>query len=212
MGYFPYEREFGTNVNGWYFGNLIFGPWALLGMLFIDPYTGVMWKLNEDTIDAKLYKSTPEGMVRMAQEKYNGIAALSERNFKLAIDDANMALTLNPEFIDAYYIRGAAYAGQGQLDKALDDLDKFIATKPDSPEGYKTRGNVYMAQDKLDMAFSDCNKALELKPGFGEALFCRGNVYEAQGMKSLAKIEFNLSCKQGFMKACNWPPSAIPSD
>ncbi len=34
-----------TNMNGWYFGNLLFG--GIIGMLIIDPATGAMYKLPE---------------------------------------------------------------------------------------------------------------------------------------------------------------------
>jgi uncharacterized protein YceK len=34
-----------TSLNGWYFGNLVFG--GLLGILIIDPATGAMFKLPE---------------------------------------------------------------------------------------------------------------------------------------------------------------------
>lgn len=33
-------------LNGWYFGNLLFG--GLLGMLIIDPATGAMWRIEQD--------------------------------------------------------------------------------------------------------------------------------------------------------------------
>ncbi len=36
-----------SSLSGWYIGNLLFG--GLLGMLVIDPTTGAMWKLPENT-------------------------------------------------------------------------------------------------------------------------------------------------------------------
>ncbi len=35
-----------ANLNGWYWGNLIFGG-VVLGMLIVDPLTGAMWSLPE---------------------------------------------------------------------------------------------------------------------------------------------------------------------
>jgi len=43
-------------LNGWYFGNLLFG--GVLGMLVIDPLTGAMWKIVDPVIDETLLKST----------------------------------------------------------------------------------------------------------------------------------------------------------
>ncbi len=36
-----------ATLNGWYFGNLLFG--GLLGLLIIDPATGAMYKLKQQT-------------------------------------------------------------------------------------------------------------------------------------------------------------------
>lgn len=42
-------------LNGWYFGNIIFG--GLLGMLIIDPATGAMYKLDGDGITENLQRA-----------------------------------------------------------------------------------------------------------------------------------------------------------
>ena len=34
-----------SSINGWYFGNFLFG--GLIGLLIVDPNTGAMWKLPE---------------------------------------------------------------------------------------------------------------------------------------------------------------------
>ena len=42
-GYLPKTITITSDVNGWYFGNIIFG--GLIGLLIIDPATGAMYKL-----------------------------------------------------------------------------------------------------------------------------------------------------------------------
>jgi hypothetical protein len=44
--------EVSATINGWYFGNIVFG--GLLGFLVIDPATGAMYRLNEVAIDETL--------------------------------------------------------------------------------------------------------------------------------------------------------------
>ncbi len=42
-----YEKQtiiISSRLNGWYFGNILFG--GLIGMLIVDPLTGAMWKLD----------------------------------------------------------------------------------------------------------------------------------------------------------------------
>jgi hypothetical protein len=42
-------------LNGWYFGNLLFG--GLIGFLIVDPATGAMWKIADPVIDETLEKT-----------------------------------------------------------------------------------------------------------------------------------------------------------
>lgn len=43
-GYAPTVTTTSSNINGWYFGNILLGGW--IGMLIVDPATGAMWRLN----------------------------------------------------------------------------------------------------------------------------------------------------------------------
>lgn len=50
-GYETASSSVSADINGWYFGNLLFG--GVIGMLIVDPATGAMWKL-EDTYSVNL--------------------------------------------------------------------------------------------------------------------------------------------------------------
>ena len=57
-GYQTSSSVFSGNLNGWYFGNIIFG--GLIGILILDPATGAMWRLDETQIvNLAPDKSTP---------------------------------------------------------------------------------------------------------------------------------------------------------
>jgi len=43
-------------LNGWYFGNILIG--GVVGMLFVDPATGAMYKLSSDGINETLKRSS----------------------------------------------------------------------------------------------------------------------------------------------------------
>lgn len=43
FGYSSQTFPLDATIDGWYFGNLLFG--GLIGMLIVDPATGAMWKL-----------------------------------------------------------------------------------------------------------------------------------------------------------------------
>lgn len=40
------------SLDGWYFGNILFG--GIIGMLIVDPATGAMWKIDVDNINVTL--------------------------------------------------------------------------------------------------------------------------------------------------------------
>lgn len=57
-GYGEREYPIEFKLNGWYFGNIIFG--GVIGMLIVDPATGAMWSLPKSfsSIYARLSPST----------------------------------------------------------------------------------------------------------------------------------------------------------
>jgi len=54
-GYQERIIEIKSTINGWYFANIFIG--GAIGMLFVDPATGAMWKLKDIVIDEKLDKA-----------------------------------------------------------------------------------------------------------------------------------------------------------
>jgi len=44
-GYAPYATNERAGLNGWYFGNLLFG--GAIGLFVVDPATGAMWKMKD---------------------------------------------------------------------------------------------------------------------------------------------------------------------
>jgi uncharacterized protein YceK len=57
-GYAPKTINIDSFLSGWYAGNVILWPVAVIGGLIIDPLTGAMWSLSPKNIDAIL--ETPE--------------------------------------------------------------------------------------------------------------------------------------------------------
>jgi TolB-like protein len=60
-GYDVGHSELSAHMNGWYWGNIVFGGAGLVGMLFVDPVTGAMWKMD-DTVMVPL---SPSGMAKV---------------------------------------------------------------------------------------------------------------------------------------------------
>lgn len=55
-GYADKMVQVSSTLNGWYFGNLVFG--GLVGMLIVDPATGAMFKLENTAISEVLQEKT----------------------------------------------------------------------------------------------------------------------------------------------------------
>lgn len=51
-GYLPQTVPVNFRLDGWYFGNIVFG--GLIGMLIVDPASGAMYKIETDNLNIKL--------------------------------------------------------------------------------------------------------------------------------------------------------------
>jgi hypothetical protein len=51
-GFLQKEVTINSDVNGWYFGNLVFG--GIIGFLIVDPITGAMYKLDRTELNETL--------------------------------------------------------------------------------------------------------------------------------------------------------------
>jgi hypothetical protein len=47
-GYETTKAQMPSSLNGWYWGNIVFG--GLIGLVIVDPATGAMWKLDETKV------------------------------------------------------------------------------------------------------------------------------------------------------------------
>lgn len=62
-GYSPSTSPLSSRLNGWYFGNLLFG--GCIGLLLVDPATGAMWQLDS-TVYGNLspYPNSPTNSIK----------------------------------------------------------------------------------------------------------------------------------------------------
>ncbi len=83
------------------------------------------------------------------------------------LSDAILSFTcvirvVNPEYIPAYMVRGAAYIRRQEYDRAIRDYTRAVELQPDLLNAYNNRGIVYAAIGDLDKAESDFDRVLEL--------------------------------------------------
>jgi tetratricopeptide (TPR) repeat protein len=112
---------------------------------------------------------------------FRGLAFLNTDQVDKAIEDFNMATTLDPSFRDAFLNRGTAFEKIGRLDSAIEDFDKAIALSP-SYEAYFNRGITFEKMGRTDKALADYNEAIALNPSRYEAYLTAARLYGKTGL------------------------------
>jgi len=102
-----------------------------------------------------------------------------------AIEEASIALKLDPDRAEVRYVLALTLAGGGRLSEAVDELNRALAIRPNYEEARRELGAVLAQQQQLDAAVVEFRRAIALRPGsphghsaMGLALF-RASRYEA---------------------------------
>lgn len=79
----------------------------------------------------------------------------------LALMNLNIALSQNPNYVDALILRSAAFLNQWKMDLALNDANRAVELSPSNPDVYVQRGLVE-AEIDIEGGYKDFEKAIEL--------------------------------------------------
>lgn len=77
----------------------------------------------------------------------------------------------------AFYVRGAAYFGKGDLERAIADYDHAIRLNPTDKRALAYRALAYRIKGKLDGAIRDYDRIVQLDPRDARAYRSRAMVY-----------------------------------
>lgn len=92
----------------------------------------------------------------------NGIFAAGNGHPHEAITDYTKAISLDPNYADAYLSRGIAHNYLKHYQRAVEDYTKTISLEPNKPYAYDNRGFTYKALGYIQQAKKDWQKACEL--------------------------------------------------
>ncbi|MEM8777542.1 MAG: tetratricopeptide repeat protein [Cyanobacteria bacterium P01_G01_bin.49] len=100
-------------------------------------------------------------------------------NIQAALQDANSAIKLDPDYPLFYQVRGTILTRMGDYQNAIADFDKVLQNSAQlQPENlintYQLRGTVYSQLKEWDKALADATKVIELEPDNAEHYFNRG--------------------------------------
>ena len=98
-----------------------------------------------------------------------GVALSSTNKPEEAIVAYNNAISIKPNYPEAYCNLGNAYKEIGKLNEAIDLYRNAISINPNYAQAYNNLGKVFQEQDKLELAMEAYKKATSLKLEYSEA-------------------------------------------
>ena len=120
-----------------------------------------------------------------------------------AITSYKKAITIEPNYLDAYYNLGFALREQGNLEKAVENFNKVISLNPNYVDAYNNMAVTLEKQGKLEEALNAYKKAIAIKPDYADAHYNMATTLEKQGKLEDAVISYNkaISIKPDYADA-----------
>ena len=119
------------------------------------------------------------------------IEVAKKNNIQEAISVYDRALSLKPDFAEAYAKRGIAKSVIKQPEAAIADFDQALSLNPDDAEVYYNRGSVGFDLGDYEAVIADFDRAIHLKPNLARAYYNRGIAKGNLGNHEAAIADFD---------------------
>ena len=145
-----------------------------------------------------------------------GETSLSQRRLEEAARYFHQAITLKPDFAEAYNNLGRTLNDLGKLDEAIANFHQAIRLNPDFAEAHTNLGVTFFNQGKLNKALASYRRALTLNPDFVEAhsklLMCLNYIPNLPISHYLAEARNygNRAANRASLRFSNWTCSFKP--
>ena len=137
-----------------------------------------------------------------AKEYYtSGNLKYKLKDYRGAMVDYDLAIGLNPKYLEAYNERGFSKDQISDFAGAVDDFTKAIGLGGGSAETYYNRGFAKDEMLEYKGAEQDYTKAISLNPKFGKAYFNRGIAKNNLQDKKGACADWTKAGELGYMEA-----------
>lgn len=90
--------------------------------------------------------------------------AVDGRDYERALELATAAIAIQPEFAQAWNIRGVALTRLNKPSLAVESYSRAVGAKPKFAEAYSNRAGTLLQMGKVAQARADCEQALALQP------------------------------------------------
>jgi Tfp pilus assembly protein PilF len=122
-----------------------------------------------------------------------------------SIKDYEKAITLKPDYAEAYYNLGVTLRELGQIDAALKSYEKALAIKHEYPGAHNNLGTILLDLGSLDSAVDHFEWAVAFKPDYAEAHNNLGVALQNLGLmdKAVKSYEKATTFKPDYIGAHN---------
>jgi tetratricopeptide (TPR) repeat protein len=155
-----------------------------------------------------LISSFPQSAIAL---NMHGVLLKRLGQFDKSIDAYKNALSIKPDYVEAFYNMGNALREHGKLEEAIKAYNNALAIKPDHAEAYNNMGNALNKQGKFKEAIKAYKNALAIKPDHADAFFNMGNALNIQGksIEAIKAYKSALAIKPDHAEAYNNMASAL---
>jgi len=95
----------------------------------------------------------------------------------LFLIDVNRAIALDPDYSDAYIIKGEHFQSKKDDARAFRNYNKAVEVDPAYIQAYIARGRAYLTAGRQNEAVKDYNAAIEINPYDPKGYIARGWAY-----------------------------------
>ena len=110
-----------------------------------------------------------------------GAACAGLLQFDKAIDYYQMAVKINPEFVEAHYNMASALQNKGDLEAAIKAYKQAILIKSDYADAYYNLANILKDKGDLEAAIKSYKQAIKINPRLHKAYNNIGNALKDKG-------------------------------
>jgi predicted TPR repeat methyltransferase len=104
--------------------------------------------------------------------------------------DYNQAIQLNPDYAEAYFLRGEKRSYEDKQ-RAIEDFSQAIRINPDYAAAYYNRGLIYFEQGNKEAAIQDFSQVLKINPEISEAYFMHALIRDSSGDRQGGLVSSN---------------------
>ena len=112
-------------------------------------------------------------------------------NFQEAIAAYNQAISINPQYTDAYNDRGVVRSALGSLSEGIKDFEQAVQINPQYSTAYVNLGIARLKSKDYEQAIINFDRALQINPNIADAYLNRGKSYLYLGKKEKAIADYD---------------------